>query len=198
MMFVTLCKSGITLQLQPNTFKQRPWYKLTFTFYVIACCLFLLLQCNSVQYHSLKNSTSGQYNTSFPFGWSLLKLRGRGPVPGQGRHYSMYLYWLYSSVHCIWYGSDVHRKVPHKGDKEFLNRCGQQHQYQNNPANKTKLPKRLTFFERQFYTLMSKSFQICDHFFPLLFPKEHSNSHYVSSSCGQNLSPYGWILLSKH
>ena len=88
-------------------------------------------------------------------------------------------------------------KIPHTGDKASLNRWGEEHQYQKNSANKAKLAKKNYFFRQQFSTNTKKnssvrqnlpkkqtflfghltpfiniSFQIWDHFFPFLLPKD--------------------------
>ena len=45
----------------------------------------------------------------------------------------------------------------------------------NNPASKAKFLENLTFFARQFYTLMWKSIQIWQHFFQYVFPNDSEN-----------------------
>ena len=54
-----------------------------------------------------------------------------------------------------------YKKVPHTGDKESLDKCGQQQKYQKNPGSKAKVAgkknekkiKREKKIARQFYTL---------------------------------------------
>ena len=57
-------------------------------------------------------------------------------------------------------------KILHTGDKASPDQCGQQHQYQKNPASKTKFAKKLTFFAQRFYTLYEQKFFLIHYFFP--------------------------------
>ena len=58
--------------------------------------------------------------------------------------------------------TNLKRKTPHTGDKESLDRCGQQHRYQENPASKAKFAKKTNKQKElcgDLTPFMSKSFQ---------------------------------------
>ena len=63
-------------------------------------------------------------------------------------------------------------KIPHTGDKESLDQCGP---IPKNPPSKAKFSVKLFFLRGDFTPFMNKSFQIWDHFFPLLLTNDSKN-----------------------